>query len=87
MQAGLLAWRQSADLEIKTKIQHYTRIECAADVDFDLTKKDKNKKHLYGVFIFIKLCLPKPRSVYKSFAKHRLCETLNSRLNRSVNLA
>ena len=87
MQAGFLAGRQSVDIGIKTKLQHYTRIECAADVKIDLTKKDKNKKHLCGVFIFIKLCLPKPRSVYKSFAKHRLCETLNTRLNRSVNLA
>ncbi len=87
MQAGLFTGRQSADIEIKLSDKHYTRIECAADIDFDLTKKDKNKKHLCGVFIFIKLCLPKPRSVYKSFAKHRLCETLNSRLNRSVNLA
>lgn len=39
MQAGLFTGRQSADLEIKLSYKHYTRIEYAADIDFDLTKK------------------------------------------------
>lgn len=39
MQAGLLAGRQSADLEIKLSDEHYIRIECSADIKFDLTKK------------------------------------------------
>lgn len=39
MQTGFLAWRQSVDIGIKTKFQHYTRIECAADVKIDMTKK------------------------------------------------
>lgn len=39
MQAGLFAGRQSADLETKLSNKYYTRIECAADVKYDLTKK------------------------------------------------
>ena len=50
MQAGFLAGRQSVDIGIKTKLQHYTRIECAADVKIYLTKKDKNKKRGFRIF-------------------------------------
>lgn len=39
MQAGLFTGRQSADIEIKLSDKHYTRIECAADVKIDMTKK------------------------------------------------
>lgn len=39
MQAGLFTGRQSADIEIKLSDEHCIRIEYAADVKFDLTKK------------------------------------------------
>ena len=53
MQAGFLAWRQSVDIGIKTKFQHYTRIECAADVKIDMTKKKTKIKNTSAVFLFL----------------------------------
>lgn len=39
MQAGFLAGRQSADIETKLSNKYYTRIECSADIKFDLMEK------------------------------------------------
>ena len=59
MQAGFLAWRQSVDIGIKTKFQHYTRIECAADVKIDMTKKRQKKKTPLRCFYFYKIMFAK----------------------------